>query len=178
MLWMARTGYIPKRCQNSLCCSQCHLNHVVQVWHVTNSRQPKQIRRQTIVCLPNTTVNNDTNASIIEFSVTHSEYLLSRWKTNCRIQERNYSIIQQGQIYFQFGGDVYISPSLTLPNTVISLIKALYEGVRAYVIIIYVYFFFVPSCLFKPYNMHSTCGYVRSATTHHHRVSSCGCPGT
>jgi len=95
MLRMARTGYIPKRC-----CSQCHFNNVVQVWHITNSRQPKQIGRQTIVCLPNATVNSGTCASIIELGVTYSECLLSRWKTNCRIQERNCSIIQQGQIYF------------------------------------------------------------------------------
>ena len=122
----------------AVCCWQCHLKHVVQVWHITNSRQPKQIRQQTIVCLPNTTVNSDTNASVIELGVTHFECLLSRWKTNCRIQERNCSIIQQGQTYFQFRGNVYFYSSLTLLNTVISLITAVCDGERTYVIIIYV----------------------------------------
>jgi len=122
-------------------------------WHITNTRQPKQIRRQTTVCLPNTTVNSDTNASIIELCVKHSECLLSRWKTNCRIQRRNCSLIQQGQIYFRFRGNVYISSFLTLPNTVISLIKAVYKGVRAYVIVIYVHAFYVPSFFFLKHGL-------------------------
>jgi hypothetical protein len=143
-----------------------------------NTRQPKQIRRQTIFCLPNTTANSYTTASVIQLGVTHFKSFLSRWKISCRIQERNGSNIKRVQPYFKFRGNVDISSSLTLPNTVISLIKVVYESERT---LCYQYMCmssFVSYCLLKSYSMHSILGYVRSASTHHHRLSSYRCPPT
>jgi hypothetical protein len=177
MLWKASKCYIPKRRQSSglfaVPLQPCLTSLTHNKYHTAKTNPTANYGLYTEHNCQQRYKRVYYRAGCYAFWVT-SKPLENKLSNS---EKKNCSIIQ-GQIYFQFRGNVYISSSLTLPNTVISLIKAVYKGVRAYVIVIYVNIFHVPSYLPKSYIMHSTLSYVWSATTHHHRVSSCRCLGT